>query len=98
MNLAEIIAALQAQITALQTLQSSQTQFSQADIDAAVLAAVGPLNDQVSALQVLVAAFPEQQTKAVSDAVSAAKDAFVAVLTAVKEKEDQAIADAVASL
>lgn len=98
MNLAAILALLQQAQQAIADLQSQQTSFTQADIDAAVLAAVGPLNDQVAALNAQVMAFPDQQTKAVSDAVSAAKTAFLDVLKAIQDKDAQAITDAIAAL
>lgn len=68
MNLADIIAALQA-------LQASQPQFSQADVDAAVQAAVAPLNEQVASLQAQVVAIPEQlhQAALAEDAMLAEK-------------------------
>lgn len=37
-------------IAELQAIQASQAQFTQSDVDAAVLAAVTPLNTQVAAL------------------------------------------------
>jgi len=40
MNLSDIIAALQAQLAALQAFQASQPQFTQADLDAAKAAGV----------------------------------------------------------
>ncbi len=98
MSLAEIIATLQAQIVALQDLQSSQTQFSQADLDAAVKLAVDPLALQISDLQAQVAAFPAAQTKAVADALAGQSTSFVAVLKAIQDADDKAIQDAVAAL
>lgn len=98
MNLAAILALLQQAQQAIVDLQNTQTGFTQADIDAAVLAAVAPLNDQVAALNAQVMAFPEQQTKAVLDAVAAAKAAFIDILKAIDEKDDKLIADAIDSL
>lgn len=68
MTLAEIIAELQA-------LQAAQATFTQADIDAAVVTAVTPLNDQIVALTAQVTAFPDQVHAAVlaEDASLAAK-------------------------
>lgn len=58
MTLTDIIAALQIQITALQAILANQTQFTQSDIDAAVAAAVAPLNAQIVDLTAQVAAMP----------------------------------------
>lgn len=87
----ELLSQVQAQLVAL---QNTATQFSQADLDAAVLAAVTPLNDTVAALnvqvvdlQAQVTAFPGQVHDAVlaEDVAIAAKvrpilDALVASL------------------
>lgn len=66
MTLAEVIAELQA-------IQASQAQFTQADIDAAVKAAIDPLAAQMVDLQAQVAAMPDQVHQAVL-----AEDAMVA--------------------
>lgn len=50
MTLQQILDALAAVQAQLAAFQASQATFTQADIDAAVLAAVGPLNDQLTAL------------------------------------------------
>lgn len=78
----DLLAQVQAQLVALQAAQAT---FTQADIDAAVAAAVSPLNDQVAALQASVAAFPGQ----VHDAVLAED---VAVAAKVKPILDQLVA------
>jgi len=73
----DLVAQLQAAVT---QLQASQASFTQADMDAAVAAAVGPLNDQIAALnqsvmdlQGQVAGVPDQIHAAV-----VAEDATVA--------------------
>lgn len=48
---------------------SGDLKFSQADLDAAVAAAVGPLNDQIAAMQAQLDGVPGQ----IADAVSALK-------------------------
>lgn len=75
MSLVDIIAKLQEQLVALQALQDSQPQFSQADLDAAVQVAVGPLNVQIVDLQAQVVTIPEQlhQAALAEDAVLAEK-------------------------
>lgn len=66
----DLLAQVQAQLVAL---QASQATFSQADIDAAVKAAVDPLTAQLVALNAQVAAMPDQIHQAV-----VAEDALVA--------------------
>lgn len=68
----DLVAQLQASLVALQAAQAT---FSQADLDAAVAAAVGPLNDQVAAMQAQIAGIPDQIHAAVvqEDADLAAK-------------------------
>lgn len=68
----DLLAQVQAQLVAL---QASQSTFTQADIDAAVKAAVDPLTLQLTDLQTQVAALPDQVHAAVlaEDAVLAAK-------------------------
>lgn len=68
MTLADVIAELQA-------IQASQAQFTQADVDAAVKAAVDPLAAQMAALQAQVMAIPDQVHAAVvaEDVLVAAK-------------------------
>lgn len=67
-TLADVIAELQA-------IQASQAQFTQADIDSAVAAAVQPLNVQIVALTAQVTAIPDQVHAAVlaEDVVLAGK-------------------------
>lgn len=60
----DLIAQLQSSVAALQAAQAT---FSQADIDAAVAAAVQPLNDQVAAMQAQIAGIPDQIHQAVMD-------------------------------
>lgn len=66
----DLLAQVQAQLVALQAAQAT---FSQADIDAAVKAAVDPLTAQLVALNAQVAAMPDQIHQAV-----VAEDALVA--------------------
>lgn len=51
---------LQEIIDQLVAFQASQAQFTQADVDAAVAAAVAPVNEQVLALQAQAAQVPDQ--------------------------------------
>lgn len=78
MTLAEVIAELQ-------SIQASQAQFTQADMDSAVAAAVAPLSAQMADLQAQVVAMPDQIHQAVL-----AEDAMVA--QKVKPIIDQLIA------
>lgn len=75
MTLQQILDALAAVQAQLAAFQASQATFTQADIDAAVSAAVQPLNDQVTALQASIAGVPDQIHAAVvaEDAALAAK-------------------------
>ena len=68
----DLVSQLQAAVTALQAAQAT---FTQADIDAAVKAAVDPINAQVAALQASVAGVPDQIHAAVvaEDVALAAK-------------------------
>lgn len=97
MTIAQILDLLTQVQAELVALQANQTQFTQADLDAAVLAAVTPLTDSVTALnlqvvdlQAQVSAFPGQVHDAVlaEDVAIAAKvkpilDALVASLVPV---------------
>lgn len=75
MSLDQVLALVAQLQDAVNQLKDSQAQFSQSDVDAAVAAAVQPLNDQVLALQAQAAQVPDQIHAAVlaEDAVVAQK-------------------------
>ncbi len=60
MTLDQVLALVAQLQDAVNQLKASQATFTQADVDAAVAAAVQPLNDQVTALQAQVAGVPDQ--------------------------------------
>ena len=94
-DLAASISALQAQLVDAQAAAQAQYDkgfedgkasvsagFTQADIDVAVAAAVSPLNDKISALQLVVDGIADQVSAAAMDQKTADKASFSALVAA----------------